>query len=131
MVGHCHTRGDVRTFRIDRIASLTDTSDRFKPPADFDLAAYRRERLYVPSADAVNVRVHLDPLAVTRVGASWPVGEVTMHDDRSAEILIDCEGFEWVTGWVLGLGRHAWIVGPDDARAAMRDRLDRVKTALA
>ena len=64
VVGQCHTRGDVRTFRIDRIASLADTSDRFKPPADFDLAAYRRERLYVPSADAITVRVHLDPLAV-------------------------------------------------------------------
>ena len=130
VVGHCHTRGDVRTFRIDRIAALTDTSERFKPPADFDLAAYRRERLYVPSADAVTVRVHLDPLAVTRVGANWPDGEVTMGDDRSAEILIDCEGFEWVTGWVLGLGRHAWIVGPDDARAAMRERIARVRAAL-
>lgn len=130
-VGHCHLRGDVRTFRIDRIASLAETLERFKPPADFDLAAYRRERLYVPSADAVTVRVHLDPLAVTRVGATWPVGEVTIHDDRSAEILIDCEGFEWVTGWVLGLGRHAWIVGPAEARAAMRDRLARVQSALA
>lgn len=130
VVGHCHARGDVRTFRIDRIAALDDTTDRFKPPADFDLDAYRRERLYVPSADAVTVRVHLDPLAVTRIGANWPVGEVTVHDDGSAEILIDCEGYEWVTGWVLGLGRHAWIVGPDEARAAMRARIARVRGAL-
>ena len=130
VVGHCHSRGDVRTFRIDRIAALVDTSERFKPPVDFDLEAYRRERLYVPSADAVTVRVHLEPLAVTRIGANWPVGEVTMEDDGSAEILIDCEGFEWVTGWVLGLGRHAWIVGPDDARAAMRERIARVRAAL-
>ena len=130
VVGHCHLRGDVRTFRIDRIATLADTAERFKPPASFDLEAYRRERLYVPSADAVTVRVHLDPLAVTRVGASWPVGEVTMNDDGSAEIDIDCEGFEWVTGWALGLGRHAWIVSPADARTAMRERIARVRAAL-
>lgn len=131
VVGHCHTRGDVRTFRIDRIASLAETSERFKPPVGFDLEAYRRERLYVPSADAVTVTVHLDALAVTRVGASWPVGEVEVLDDGAARIHIDCEGFEWVTGWVLGFGRHAWIEKPAEARAAMRDRLARVRAALA
>jgi predicted DNA-binding transcriptional regulator YafY len=131
LVAHCHKRGDVRTFRIDRIATLTILRTTFEPPASFDLEAYRRERLYVPSADAINVCIHLDPLAVTRIGANWPVGEVSVASDGSAEILIDCEGFEWVTGWVLGLGRHAWIVSPEDARAAMRQRIDATRTALA
>ncbi|HUJ58896.1 MAG TPA: WYL domain-containing protein [Kofleriaceae bacterium] len=132
VVGYCHKRGDVRTFRIDRIAALRPTAPpvRFDRPIDFDLEAYRRERLYVPSADAVTVRVHLDPLAVTRIGVTWPVGEVTMQDDGSAEILIDCEGFEWVTGWVLGLGRHAWIVGPDEAKTAMHDRIAQMRGEL-
>jgi proteasome accessory factor C len=131
VVGHCHKRGDVRTFRIDRIAALRTTGERFERPTDFDLEAYRRERLYVPSADAVTVRVHLDPLAVTRIGITWPVGEVTMHDDGSAEILIDCEGYEWVTGWVLGLGRHASIVEPAEARHAMHERIARLHGELA
>ena len=131
VVGFCHKRGDVRTFRIDRIAALRTLDERFERPADFDLEAYRRERLYVPSADAVTVRVQLDPLAVTRIGATWPVGEVAMQDDGSAELLVDCEGFEWVTGWVLQLGRHAWIVGPDEARRAMHDRIGRLRAELA
>ncbi len=130
VVGFCHKRGDVRTFRIDRIAALRATGEKFERPVDFDLEAYRRERLYVPSADAVTVRVQLDPLAVTRIGATWPVGEVTMQDDGSAELLVDCEGFEWVTGWVLQLGRHAWIVGPEDARRAMRERIGRLRAEL-
>ncbi len=83
----------------------------------------------MPSADAVTVRVQLDPLAVTRIGVTWPVGEVTMQNDGSADILIDCEGFEWVTGWVLGLGRHAWIVSPPEARRAMRERIERFTSA--
>jgi proteasome accessory factor C len=131
VVGFCHKRGDVRTFRIDRIASLELTSERFERPANFDLEAYRRERLYVPSADAVAVRIELDPLAVTRIGANWPVGEVTPRDDGSAELLIDCEGFEWVTGWVLALGRHARIIGPTEARTAMRERITRLRAELA
>lgn len=130
MVGHCHNRGDVRTFRIDRIAALRPTGTLFETPADFDLEAYRRERLYVPSADSVTVRVQLAPLAVTRIGVNWPVGEVTMADDGSADLLVDCDGFEWVTSWVLSLGRHAWILGPEEARVAMRERLARLRSEL-
>ncbi len=130
MVGHCHKRGDTRTFRLDRIAALRRLDERFELPADFDLEAYRREHLYVPSATAVTVKVHLDALATARVGAAWPVGEVTALGDGSAEIAIDCEGLEWVTGWVLGFGEHAWIADPPEARAAIVDRLAGLRTAV-
>jgi proteasome accessory factor C len=131
VVGHCGKRGDVRTFRIDRVSALHQTGEQFEPPADFDLTAYRRDRLYVPSADAVTVRVQLAPLAVTRIGANWPVGEVAFSDDGSAELIVDCEGYEWVTGWVLGFGRHAWITSPPEARTAMRERIARTEAALS
>jgi proteasome accessory factor C len=131
VVGHCHKRGDTRTFRIDRISSLATTRRKFKVPTDFDLEAYRRERLYVPSADAIAVRVHLDAVATARVGAAWPVGDVSMLEDGSSEIVIDCEGFEWVTGWVLGFGKHAWIVDPAPARTAMKKRVGELMSLLA
>lgn len=135
VVSFCHKRGDVRTFRIDRIAALhqpTEAVDvHFDRPENFDLEAYRRDQLYVPSADAITVQVHLDPIAVTRIGVTWPVGEVTMRDDGSAKLLVDCEGFEWITGWVLNLGRHAWIEGPHEARLAMSERTRRLRNELA
>lgn len=130
VVGFCHKRGDVRTFRIDRISELHPTGLAFEHPEDFDLDAYRRERLYVPSADAVAVRIRLDEVAVNRIGVTWPHGEVTIHDDGSAEIFVDCEGMEWVTGWVLGYGRHAEILEPPEARAAMRVRIARIRADL-
>ena len=131
VVGHCHKRGDVRTFRIDRIAALHTTGETFERPVEFDLEAYRRDRLYVPSADSVTVRVQLDALAVTRIGANWPIGEVTVQDDGSAELLVDCDGFEGIIGWGLGLGSHAWIVEPAAARRAMRERIARLRAELS
>ena len=129
VVGFCHKRGDVRTFRIDRIAALRPTRRSFERPEDFDLDAYRRERLYVPGPRGHRPRATRS-VAVTRIGANWPVGEVTMRDDGSAELLVDCEGFEWVSGWVLELGRHAWIVEPEPTRGRMRDRIARLRAEL-
>jgi proteasome accessory factor C len=123
VVAHCHARGDIRTFRVDRIIDLAPTGIGFALPAEFDLEAYRRENLYLPSADAVAVRVQLDPVAAARVGANWPMGDVSIREDGSAEVVIDCEGFEWVTGWVLGFGKHAVIAEPPEARAAMAARV--------
>jgi hypothetical protein len=54
-----------------------------------------------------------------------------MQDDGSAELLVDCDGFEWITQWVLGLGRHAWIVSPPEAQHAMRERIARLRAELA
>ncbi len=35
VVGYCHLRQEVRSFRIDRIRMLTATDERFERPADF------------------------------------------------------------------------------------------------
>jgi proteasome accessory factor C len=123
VVGRCQKRSDTRTFRLDRIVALEETSQTFVPPEGFDLEAYRRERLYVPSADAVTVRVRLDAIAATRVGATMPQAQVSELADGGKELRIECEGFEWVAGWVLGFGRHAEIVSPPEARAALAGKL--------
>ncbi len=124
VVGRCRMQGDTRTFRVDRIVSLEATGDAFAPPTDFDLAAYRRDRLFVPGADAITVRVRLDPVGVARVGAAWPAGRVTQLGGGGAEIEMDCDGLEWVLGWTLGHGAHAEIVAPASARAALRARVE-------
>ncbi len=39
VTGHDHRRGEVRTFRLDRIYEVTPTGRAFTPPADFDAVA--------------------------------------------------------------------------------------------
>ena len=40
LVAYCHTRGEVRLFRIDRIRRLRLTGEKFQSPHDFTLDAY-------------------------------------------------------------------------------------------
>jgi predicted DNA-binding transcriptional regulator YafY len=126
VVGRCQLQQGTRTFRVDRIASLTATERAFDVPADFDPDAYRRKRLYVPGADAVTVKVRLDKVAVAKLGAARPAGDVLELPDGGAEIAIECEGFEWVVGWALELGSHAEILSPPDAREAIKARVQKM-----
>lgn len=36
LVGHCHLRDDLRTFRLDRMLEVTSTDVRFRKPDGFD-----------------------------------------------------------------------------------------------
>lgn len=128
VVGRCQLRGDTRTFRVDRIVTIAPTGASFPPPRDFNLETYRRERIFVPGADAITVRVRLDPLAVARVGATWPAGRVVHLPEGGAELEMECDGLEWAIGWVLGHGAHAEIIAPAMARAALRERVARMLT---
>jgi predicted DNA-binding transcriptional regulator YafY len=40
VVGYCHLREDIRTFRLDRIGDVHLLDDTFTPPKNFDSAGY-------------------------------------------------------------------------------------------
>lgn len=46
--GWCELRGDFRAFRMDRVATLTETRDRFVSGPDQDLQAYLAAKLLAP-----------------------------------------------------------------------------------
>ncbi len=40
VVGHCHLRNDLRSFRLDRVVSVELTETKFTRPSEFDALAY-------------------------------------------------------------------------------------------
>jgi len=58
-VGHCHLRGDQRSFRVDRMADVQLVAGSFAPPPDFDaLAAMRHTMATLPRQHPVEVLLH-------------------------------------------------------------------------
>ena len=136
LIGHCHLRDAVRTFRLSRIRSRITHATRaphdFSPPAGFDLAAYRDRppwRLGAPAGEA-RIRVAADmawwvEAHYSRCGTLAPldggdVGFTTAF--TSAQPLI---------AWVLGLGEHATLEGPAQLRDELVAQLRRLDDLLA
>ena len=45
LLGHCLSRKDMRTFRLDRVSELRVSSVSFRRPANFDARSYLQERM--------------------------------------------------------------------------------------
>lgn len=60
-VGHCHLRGALRSFRLDRIQGVAPLPASFGRPDDFDALAYLAQGIAtLPRAHAVELRLHTD-----------------------------------------------------------------------
>ncbi|WP_435206371.1 helix-turn-helix transcriptional regulator [Micromonospora sp. bgisy143] len=67
VTGHDHRRGEIRTFRLDRIGAVTPRSATFRVPDDFDAVAWvTRSLAGVPYAHEVEVLLETDLDAVRR-----------------------------------------------------------------
>ncbi len=123
LVGFDLDKQASRTFRVDRMegAPVVGEPGSAVMPATFDpSAALPEEPWRMGEEEAVRVDVLVDaglaPLVVAEVGQS------TVHarrDDGSVVVRLEVTNIAALRSWVLELGEHAEVLGPDSVRAAM------------
>jgi proteasome accessory factor BC len=113
------SRGDVRHFRLDRIKSAHVTDETFEPRPDVDPAAdvdgWPRTG-EVPASRRARVWISPDR-------ARWAREERTVVaelEDGSLVVELGFAGVDWLTREVLKEAGDAVVLGPEDARAAVR-----------
>ena len=119
LAAHDHGRGDLRTFRVDRIseAELAEAGAA-APPTDFDAVAHvRRSLASVPWPWEVEVVLDLAPeRAAERLPATLaelaPEGERTVLHMRVSSL-------DWMAGVLAGLGCSFTIRRPTELRASV------------
>jgi predicted DNA-binding transcriptional regulator YafY len=119
LVGHCHLRDALRTFRVDRIHSAEPCGQGFEIPDDFDLEGYMARTMdYEQNYDVVvYLRPRLAPMVREHHG-HWM--QIDDHDDGAITVRFRTGGLDWATGWVLSLGAEAKVIAPDELAARVR-----------
>jgi proteasome accessory factor C len=123
-------RDSVRHFRLDRIKSATATAERFEPRSDVDPAAdvdgWPRTG-EVPSSR--RARIWISPER-----ARWAREErtvVAQLEDGALVVELGFAGVDWLVREVLKEAGDAVVLEPEDARSAVRDAADAIRTAPA
>ncbi|WP_152192451.1 helix-turn-helix transcriptional regulator [Georgenia satyanarayanai] len=130
VTGHDHGRDDVRTFRLDRIASVAQGEGSYDVPADFDA------RTQVTSGIAAvrwahEVRVLLRTTRAEAAERLPPsVGRLSEHTDG---VLLEtrAEHLDGMARMLAGLGWDFEVLTPDALREEVLALADRLRASAA
>ncbi|RBQ20980.1 transcriptional regulator [Spongiactinospora rosea] len=128
VIGHDHLRESLRTFRIDRIASVTPRDATFTPPAGFDPVAHLTAAL-AQAPYRWEVEVLID----------GPLGEIARRLPKSIATLtarpdgvlmrVRAERLDGMAHLLASLEWPFTIHGPDELRQALKDLASRLTAA--
>ncbi|MFO7531149.1 MAG: transcriptional regulator [Candidatus Limnocylindrales bacterium] len=119
VIGYDEERQDRRTYKVERIQSVTLTPDTF-PAQGESVAREMRDAWDVISDDTpVEILIRFDPSVSQRVHETrWHPSQVEeLEDDGSLLWRARVSGVLEIRAWILGWGPAAEVLAPDDLRA--------------
>ncbi len=123
LIGWCHTREALRTFRLSRIRSRVTHATRaphdFPPPDDFDIGVYRDRPAWQLAEPLGIARVRVGAEMAWWVEAHWTqCGSIETQPDGAVVYETAYADARPLLTWVLGLAEDAELLGPAALRAA-------------
>jgi predicted DNA-binding transcriptional regulator YafY len=132
LLGHCEWRGEVRTFRLDRIRSARIVDGTFELPEGFDPSRYMASGLYPRSERGTRAPaiVELEPGALTR---QLGLDDASAGADGRLRASFDvpADRYEGFVSWLISLGTPFRIAGPPPLVECLERRRRRIVTAHA
>lgn len=115
LVGYCHLREDLRTFRFSRILDWEHINQYFELPADFDLDTYVTECWELMRSEAAKIKVKFSSsvaqlILETKFNKQEEKKELS---DGSVLYSVEVKGWKEVFFWILSFGGDAEIISPD------------------
>ena len=115
VVGYCHTRLEVRTFRIDRIQELTLLSEVFQAPADFNAREFMKRDSQSQPQVRVKLKFAREAAQIARINrAYWDVFEE--QADGSVVVTVSAPDLNWAASSILAYGPGVTVLEPDEVR---------------
>jgi predicted DNA-binding transcriptional regulator YafY len=115
VIGYCHLRDGLRTFRIDRIKNLSILETGFDLPADFDLQAYLAA---IPQQEpAIHARLRFTPGFAGFVRSNQTFWEdLEEQPDGSVVAGFHAPDLEWAASTALAYGPAVEVLEPPELR---------------
>jgi proteasome accessory factor B len=124
VIGRDVARNAERTFRVDRIMAVRETGAQFPELGPLDPARFQREKLFFPSIGTRTVALRFSPGA-----AAWALSRYGSRaqplPNGAVDVSIESAGSQYAVSLALSLAGEAEIVGPAEAREALRDEVAR------
>lgn len=136
VVGWCHLRHEIRSFRVDRIREAVmapkPKSPDFERPSDFDVKAFANRSPWTFSSEPPEeVQLALSADAAEVANEDFGPTEVKRVDTDRTFITFDCANPEFATSRVLGAKGAIRVTRGDRLRARIAAELDAIEERYA
>lgn len=131
VIGQDQLRGEIRTFRLERILDATETGASFERAKDFDPDRFRRSRLFVAPEGVREAKVRFFPPVSRRLASELSAGRVKREKDGSVVVTLEFVSVAGLANWILAFGAAAEVLEPAELRKAVADRARKALAALA
>ena len=120
VLGYCHLRNGIRSFRVDRIAELTLLDQTFQMPPDFDI----QEHLALEFQNQPQVQVRLRFTAQAAYvafdnRAMWQTCE--QEPDGAVMVTTNLPDLQWAVSMALSYGPIVTVLEPKELRRMVRE----------
>ena len=120
MIGFCHLRQAVRSFRVDRIENLQASDQVFQNPMDFDIQAYLAQDWGAPPQIQVRMRFKSEAAHVALFNRSyWET--VSEEPDGSVVVTFSAPEMYWAASTALAYGPITKVLEPPELQALLSE----------
>jgi predicted DNA-binding transcriptional regulator YafY len=124
--GHCHLRGSMRLFRLDRVLEAEMLDDTFARPAGLDSPGAVLKAVASTPGDEWSVEVLLETRAED---AHWQLPSVGLAlEQAEGGTLLRCStwSLDWIARVLAGLDCSFIVRRPDELREALERRAEKI-----
>jgi predicted DNA-binding transcriptional regulator YafY len=119
LIGHCLSRGALRTFRLDRAEHLEVGTETFEAAVGFDARRYLAEHMpFVQTEYQIEVWIDMPVEEAARQFVLWRV--VVETDGSGTRLRCGRDRLELFAAVLLSLGRRIVVHGPEELRETFR-----------
>ena len=115
VLGYCHTRREIRTFRIDRIQGLNLSDETFQPPVDFNAREFMAQAFQGQAMVQARLRFSAKAARIAQLNRTT-CETFEEQADGSVVVTIATPDLAWAASTVLAYGPDVEVLDPPELR---------------
>ncbi len=123
VIGFCHLRQSIRTFRVDRMLETTLMDTTFNPSPDFDLQTYLKATPPAELQISARLRFQAEAANLALENRSW-WKTIEQQTDGSIDVTFSAPTLEWAASAALAYGPVVEALAPPELRLMVAEWIE-------
>jgi len=126
VIGYCHMKEQVETFKVSRIKSLKITDEIYMRPHNFQLKDYLESSWGLFTGEKTKITIKFDKDVDSFIkDTRWHTNqEIKTLEDGSVLFSVYVDETDNIKNWIMGFGKNAEVIEPSQIRNEIKQEIE-------